>query len=240
NNMATTAHAQGDYETALAYLKQSLDIMRQIGDKKGEGATLNNMATTAHAQGDYETALAYLKQSLDIMRQIGDKAGLCATLFNIGHIHAQKGEIQQAVSAWVTVYVIAKQINEFQALQALSKLAPQLGMPAGLEGWEMLAKRMKDEGGRLVLSEAEGMNGGESELEKIREFVQGLAQAHRKKSPEAQKYFEAVSKMAADPNAPPHYRELGKVLQKYMGGVKNPDLSGLPGEIAAIVQKALE
>ncbi|MFZ5885310.1 MAG: tetratricopeptide repeat protein, partial [Chloroflexota bacterium] len=221
------------------------DIRRQIGDKAGEGTTLNNISQIFKAQGDYETALAYLKQSLDIMRQIGDKAGLCATLFNIGHIHAQKGEIQQAVSAWVTVYVIAKQINEFQALQALSKLAPQLGMPAGLEGWEMLAKRMKDEGGRLVLSEAEGMNGreggkAEDELEQIKEFVEGLAQAHRAKSPEAQKYFEAVSKMAADPNAPPHYRELGKVLQKYMGGVKNPDLSGLPGEIAAIVQKALE
>jgi len=54
-----------------------------------------------------------------------------------------------------------------------------------------------------------------------------------------QEYFEAVSKMAANPGAPPHYRELGRVLQKYMSGVKNPDLSGLPDEIADIVKKAL-
>ncbi|MCE7918099.1 MAG: hypothetical protein DPW21_08150, partial [Anaerolineae bacterium] len=33
----------GDYETALTYLKQSLDICRQIGDKAGEGTTLNNI-----------------------------------------------------------------------------------------------------------------------------------------------------------------------------------------------------
>lgn len=65
-------------------------------------------------------------------------AGLCATLFNLGHIHAQKGEVQQAVSAWLTVYGIAKQINLAQALQALSALAPHLGLPPGLDGWERL------------------------------------------------------------------------------------------------------
>ncbi len=187
--------------------------------------------------GDYETALAYLKQSLDICRQIGDKAGLCATLFNIGHIHAQKDEMGEAVSAWVTVYVIARQINEFQALQALSKLAPQLGLPEGLEGWEMLARRMKDEGGRMNNGE-DGSKAGD-ELEQIREFVQALARAHREKSPEAGKYFEAVSKMSADPNAPPHYRELGRVLRDYMAGVKTPDLSKLPEELAKIVREAI-
>ena len=46
-----------------------------------------------------------------------------------------------AVSAWVTVYVIAKEIGEYQALQALAQLAPRLGLPEGLEGWEMLARQ---------------------------------------------------------------------------------------------------
>lgn len=80
----------------------------------------------------------------------------------------------------------------------------------------------------------------EDELEQIKEFVQALAEAHRAKSPQAQQYFETVSKMAADSNAPQHYRELGSVLKKYMGGVKNPDLSGLPKELAEIVQKAIQ
>ena len=134
-------HHLGDYETALTYLKQSLAIRQQIGDKAGEGTTLNNISQIFDAQGDYETALTYLKQSLAIRQQIGDKAGLCATLFNMGHIHAQNKQIEEAVQAWVTVYVLAKQINEYQALQALSKLAPQLGLPEGLSGWEMLAQR---------------------------------------------------------------------------------------------------
>ena len=142
NNMATTAHAQGDYATALTYLNRSLAIQQQIGDKAGEGATLNNLSQIFMAQGDYATALTYLNQSLDIRRQIGDKAGLCATLFNMGHIHAQNNQMQEAFNAWVTVYVLAKQMNLAQALKALADLAPQLGLPEGLEGWETLSKRM--------------------------------------------------------------------------------------------------
>ena len=225
----------GRYAELLA---RWLPEVRNSADKKTQAEAIGQTGKLYIHIGDYETALAYLKQSLDIMRQIGDKAGLCATLFNMGHIHAQKGEIQEAVSAWVTVYLIAKQINEFQALQALSKLAPQLGLPEGLEGWEMLSERMmKDEGGRMTQEQADNKP---SELGQIREFVEGLARAHRDKSEEAQKYFAAVSKISADPNAPPHYQELGNVLKQYMSGIKNPNLSKLPPEIAEIVQKAIQ
>jgi tetratricopeptide (TPR) repeat protein len=143
NNISAIYHARGDYETALSYLKQSLAIWQQIGDKAGEGTTLNNISQVFKARGDYETALSYLKQSLAIRQQIGDKAGLCATLFNMGHIHIQNGQTQEAVAAWVTVYMIAKPMNLAEVLQALANLAPQLGLPAGLEGWERLAEQFQ-------------------------------------------------------------------------------------------------
>jgi tetratricopeptide (TPR) repeat protein len=160
----------GNFKEALSYLKQSLAICQQIGDKAGEGATLNNISALYHAQGDYETALAYLKQSLAIRQQIGDKAGFCVTLFNMGHIHLQNQQVQESVSAWVTVYVIAKQMNLAQALQALASLAPQLGLPEGLEGWERLAQQMKGAGAGEEAAESD-------ELEQIRGFVQGVVQA---------------------------------------------------------------
>ena len=69
--------------TPCRYMKQSLAIRQQIGDKAGEGTTLNNISQIYDAQGDYETALAYLKQSLAIRQQIGDKAGEGTTLNNI-------------------------------------------------------------------------------------------------------------------------------------------------------------
>jgi tetratricopeptide (TPR) repeat protein len=66
---------------------QSPSILKDIGDKQGEGITLNNISQIYDAKGDYDTALQFLNQSISIQKDIGNIAGLCATLFNIGHIH---------------------------------------------------------------------------------------------------------------------------------------------------------
>jgi tetratricopeptide (TPR) repeat protein len=132
----------GDYDTALSYLKQSLAIQQEIGDKSGEGATLNNISQIFKARGDYDTALSYLKQSLAITQEIGDVAGLCATLFNIGHIHLQNEEGHEALSAWLQVYRLAKPMQLTQALDALEHLADQLGLPDGMQAWEKLAEQI--------------------------------------------------------------------------------------------------
>jgi hypothetical protein len=132
----------------------------------------------------------------------------------------------------VTVYAIAKPMNLAQVLQALAKLAPSLGLPAGLDGWEQLAQRIQN-GEKIEFGEREEV----SQLEQIRRFVSSLVKAVREKSEDAQKYFESVSKMAVNPEASPELQELGRVLQKYMSGIKNPDLSGLPQELAEIVKK---
>jgi tetratricopeptide (TPR) repeat protein len=134
----------GQYETALGYLERALKIQQEIGDRSGEGATLNNIAALHHARGDYETALGYLERALKISQEIGDAAGMCATLFNMGHFFMQNGQVQEAVSTWVTVYRLATQINLAQVLQALEQLAGQLGLADGLAGWEALSRRMAD------------------------------------------------------------------------------------------------
>ena len=128
--------SQAKYEKALKYLTKSLAIQQEIGDKAGEGATLNNISQIYDAQGDYPTALKYLTKSLAIRQEIGDKAGMCATLFNLGHIALQNNERDKAMAYWKQVYTIATEINEYQALEALTKLAEQLGLEGGLKGRE--------------------------------------------------------------------------------------------------------
>ncbi|MBE0671409.1 MAG: tetratricopeptide repeat protein [Anaerolineales bacterium] len=228
NSISQIYSDQGDHETALAYLKKSLAIAQQVGDKLGEGSALNNISQIYSHRGDYETALSYLKKSLAIQQQIGDSAGLCSSLFNIGQIHRHNNQIQEAISAWVNSYVIAKQIGYARVLQELTALASQLGLSGGLEGWEQLTHKIRNE----VESE-------EDELEKVKRFVHVVIQSAFKKSSEAGKYFQSVSKMAMDSNTPPEYQELGKVLRNYMAGLKNPDLSRLTEEIRQIVEDEL-
>ncbi|EIJ41795.1 tetratricopeptide repeat protein [Beggiatoa alba B18LD] len=124
-------------------MQQSLAIRQEIGDKSGEGTTLNNIGQIFKARGDYETALRYLQQSLAIRQEIGDVAGLCATLFNMGHIHLQNEEVQEGIAKFVETYRIAHKIGYAQVLRALEQLAKDLGQD-GLNFWKQLSKQFPE------------------------------------------------------------------------------------------------
>jgi len=240
NNISNIYREWGRYDEALEYSKRDLAICQKIGDKAGEGTALNTISQIYDAQDDYATALDYLKKSLAIRQEIGDKAGEGATLFNIGHIYAQNNEMQEALGAWVSVYRIATVINQHQALQALANLAPQLGLPEGLAGWDDLAKRI-DAGKEISFGNTEQKeNTAESEREQLAQFIQAVIKVAKENAPEAKQYFDDMSQLAGNEKAPVELRELGKVLQRVLMGEKSPELSGLPEEMQEIVQEALK
>ncbi len=140
SNMGAIALHKGDYEKALSYLEQALEISKAIGDKACEGTTLNNIAVIYKARGDYDKTLSYLEQALEISKAIGDKAGLCVTLFNMGHIYLKNEEIEKALKTWAKVYSIAKPMQLAETLNDLKKLAENLGLPGGVEVWEILSE----------------------------------------------------------------------------------------------------
>ncbi|KIM07774.1 MAG: hypothetical protein KU38_10395, partial [Sulfurovum sp. FS08-3] len=85
------------YDEALKYYKQSLAIRQAIGDRSGEGTTLNNISGIYHARGDLTTALEYLQKSLAIHQAIGDRSGEGATLNNISQIYQVRGDLTTAL-----------------------------------------------------------------------------------------------------------------------------------------------
>ncbi|MEO1416346.1 MAG: CHAT domain-containing protein [Bacteroidota bacterium] len=85
-SLSQASYRIGDYSLALTLLKVQQNQYKKIGDKAGEGTTLNNISSIYQRRGEYETALTFLKQSLDIRREIGDKAGEGTTLNNISQI----------------------------------------------------------------------------------------------------------------------------------------------------------
>ncbi|RIV21204.1 tetratricopeptide repeat protein [Fibrisoma montanum] len=100
------------FSEALPYLEQSLKLARQIGDRAGEGTTLNNISQIYDAKGDYETALHYLEQSLSIRQQIGDRAGEGTTLNNISQIYDAKGDYETALHYLEQSLSIQQQIGD--------------------------------------------------------------------------------------------------------------------------------
>ena len=102
----------GDYETALKFLHDSLSISREIGDRSGEGTTLNNISQIYKARGDYETALKFLHDSLSIRREIGDRSGEGTTLNNISQIYKARGDYETALKFLHDSLSISREIGD--------------------------------------------------------------------------------------------------------------------------------
>ncbi len=116
NQLGIIGVSVGDYGRALGYLEQSLKIQQEIGDRSGEGATLNNLATLAHSQGDYGRALGYLEQSLKIQQEIGDRSGEGTTLNNLSQIYDAQGDYSRALGYLEQSLKIRQEIGDRKGL----------------------------------------------------------------------------------------------------------------------------
>jgi len=105
---------KGDLDQALQYLKDALDIDRDIGYRQGEANQLGNIGLIYRAKGDLDQALQYLKDALDIHREVGYRQGEASALGNIGLIYSDKGDLDQAL----------QYLN--QALSIFAEAAPHL------------------------------------------------------------------------------------------------------------------
>ena len=102
----------GNYDKALEYYQQSLEIWKKLNQQQNEGTTLNNISQIFKARGDYETALDYLKQSLAIRREIGDRNGEGTTLNNIAGFYRAKGDYETALDYLKQSLVIQREIGD--------------------------------------------------------------------------------------------------------------------------------
>jgi tetratricopeptide (TPR) repeat protein len=100
------------YTEALLLLEQSLAIYREIGNRVGEGLTLNNISQIYYARGDDTTVLKYLKQSLSISQETGDKKGEGVTIGNIGKMYYALGDCATALKWLEQSLVISKEIGD--------------------------------------------------------------------------------------------------------------------------------
>ncbi|MEH2297642.1 MAG: tetratricopeptide repeat protein, partial [Nostoc sp.] len=87
----------GQYQRAIEFLQQSLEISREIGDRNGEGASLNNLSNAYDSLEQYQRAIEFLQQSLEISTEIGDRNSEGNSLGNLGNTYNSLGQYQRAI-----------------------------------------------------------------------------------------------------------------------------------------------
>ncbi len=85
----------GDDEAAFNYLQQSLNIMREIGNKIGTLTTLHNMALIAFKNNDIQTSLAYEQEAYQIALETQHAQGLYHAGMHLGGVLCQMGKEEE-------------------------------------------------------------------------------------------------------------------------------------------------
>lgn len=90
------AWAQGDYAAASSLCEMSLELCRRLGDREGEGWSLQQLGQISYQQEDFARARSFLEEGLVVASERQDEqlAALCR--FRLGMIAHADGEIQES------------------------------------------------------------------------------------------------------------------------------------------------
>jgi tetratricopeptide (TPR) repeat protein len=113
-NLGNVYDIIGDFGKAIDYSGKALKIVRQIGDKRGEGTWLGNLGISYDSLGDYAKAIKHYSQALDIAKQIGDKQNESTWLGNLGNTNESLGDYAKAIENYTQALDIARQIGDKQ------------------------------------------------------------------------------------------------------------------------------
>ncbi len=127
----TLAFEAGKLEVARSYSEESLEIMRQLGDKAGVARLLSNLAVFARAQRDFKATRPLIEESLAIFRELNDKYFIARTLNNLGLFLRDQGEYADARArleeALTILRLVGGESDVANTLSSLGDIALDLG-----------------------------------------------------------------------------------------------------------------
>jgi predicted ATPase/class 3 adenylate cyclase len=85
-----------NYETARQYLEQSLDLARQLGDRKRETYVLSVLAQNLAQVGDLPQSHRLFEEALAIARETNDKRRISGALTNYANTYYYEGDYDRA------------------------------------------------------------------------------------------------------------------------------------------------
>lgn len=114
-----------DYAKAKLILTQSVDILREIGDKQALSGALSNMAMTYADAGDLDESTRCFLEALDLAREVGDIPLSGLILQNLGWVENSRGHLEQAMAYYSQAlsYVNDKPEGKYTLAVLMSNIA---------------------------------------------------------------------------------------------------------------------
>jgi predicted ATPase/DNA-binding XRE family transcriptional regulator len=117
------AMAQGDHDRAVALHEEGLDLYREMGHKKGEGASLRELGFVAYERGDYERAVRLHEQSLVLAREYGNTFDIAWSIRALADAVRGQGDLRRAKALLEEGLALARGTeNEWGIVRMLASL----------------------------------------------------------------------------------------------------------------------
>ena len=85
---------------------------RELGDRAGEGSTLNDIGLVILNQGRYAEALKQFQQVLAIRQEIGDRVGEAGSLNDVGLVYFYQDRYAEALEQFQQSLAIRREIGD--------------------------------------------------------------------------------------------------------------------------------
>jgi tetratricopeptide (TPR) repeat protein len=149
---------KGEYEPALAALRDGLARRRRLADRRSIALSLNNLGLVLQDSGQFKAARGAFEQSLSIRREIGDLVGVVTTLNNLGTISQDQRDFPVALRLFNEALEVAKQIGDRNrtalVLTNIGEAHYRCGSPAAaIEVLEQAEELCDELGDKLGLAE---------------------------------------------------------------------------------------
>ncbi|MBD2504596.1 CHAT domain-containing protein [Anabaena azotica] len=97
NNLGEIYILLGEYDNAIKYLEESLDISQKNEYQVCEAAALSNLGDVYQNLGQLQTSINYYQKSLNIERKINNRRGEAASSGALGNLFYHFGKYEEAI-----------------------------------------------------------------------------------------------------------------------------------------------
>jgi tetratricopeptide (TPR) repeat protein len=112
---------------AIEFYEQALTVLRELGDKRGEGSVLGNLGLAYAALGETRKAIGFYERRIEIAREIGDRRGEGNALWNMSTTMDKLGERAKAIECAEAALKIYEEIESPYAERVRKKQAEWKG-----------------------------------------------------------------------------------------------------------------
>jgi len=112
HQLGIVAQAQRQWQQAVDYYQQALDIKIEFNDRYAQAGTYHQLGSVAQAQRQWQQAADYYQQALDIYIEFNDRAGQARLYHHFGIVAQAQRQWQQAADYYQQALDINIEFND--------------------------------------------------------------------------------------------------------------------------------